>query len=387
MLNMKDTIKVLLISHAYVAPENLRKPELLSRYPGLEIGVVRPQRWLTSHREVINNGCPVFSLPVFFPRDSGKYFYQPLGLYQTVKSFKPDLIHLEEEPWTPVALEIALLSKIMASKLIIFTWENLDLKLSFWQRMIEKFIFKKSDLIIAGNSEAKERIRKRGFEGPIEVVPQFGVNIEEFRPMDVSDLKLELGLSGFVVGFVGRFVEEKGIRTLLEAIAKLPENVKLLLVSSSPNLPEEFENLAKSLGVFERVKIVGGVPHQELPKYMNLMDVFVLPSITTKTWKEQFGRVLIEAMACKIPVIGSSSGAIPEVIGLPRPTRGRVEAGDAGLAFEEKNSEALAAKIEILRSSESLRQELAEKGYQRVLKNLTFEKIAGETARIYRKVL
>jgi len=309
----------------------------------------------------------VLPLPIFFSGDSGRYFYQPLKLYQLVKKFKPEIIHLEEEPWTPVALEVVLLSKVAASKLVVFTWENLDVKLSFWQRAIERFVFRTAKLVIAGNLEAKQRVQKHGFEGPIEVLPQFGVNTEEFKPQPVSS-------PGFTVGFVGRLAEEKGIGTLLTAVAQLPEDVQLLLVSSSPKLPTEFENLAKKLKISDRIKVVGGVPHQDLPKYINRMDVFVLPSITTQTWKEQFGRVLIEAMACKIPVVGSSSGAIPEVI------------NDAGLIFEEKNSEALASKIESLRSNEPLRRELAEKGYQRALKNLTFEKIAEETVRIYREL-
>lgn len=371
-------MKVLLVSHAYVAPENLRKPELLTKYLDLEVGIIPPRRWRTAYLLDITParckraGLRVFPMPVFFAGDGGKHFYQPLELYRIVKQFKPDIIHLEEEPWTPVALEVALLSKIVGARLIVFTWENLDLKLSFWQKAIEHFVFNTTALIIAGSSEARNRVQGRGFRGGVEVLPQFGVNTEEFKPMDVSDLESELNLSGFVVGFVGRLVEEKGIGTLLEAVAKLSEDVKLLLVSSSPKLPMEFEDLIRNLKIHDRVKIVCDVSHQDLPKYINLMDVFVLPSETTKTWKEQFGRVLIEAMACKVPVIGSSSGAIPDTI------------GDAGLIFAEKDSDALASKIESLRSSEALRQDLAEKSYQRALKNFTFEKIAEETAKIYK---
>lgn len=369
-------MKVLLISHAYVAKENLRKPELLGRYSDLEIGVVRPKRWRTAFKTTVaadsqsafgDGRIKDMQLPIFFSGNSGKYFYHPLKLYQVVKSFKPDIIHLEEEPWTRVALEVAVISRMLRVKLLNFTWENLDLKLSFWPRTMEKFVFGNSALIIAGNSEAKERVRKRGFKGPVKVLPQFGVDTNRFKPSDASS-------PDFTVGFVGRFVEEKGIETLLAALAKLPKDVKLLLVSSSQMLPKEFEARAKSLGVFGRLKVIDGVSHQDLPQYINLMDVFVLPSETTETWKEQFGRVLIEAMACKVPVIGSSSGAIPEVI------------GDAGLIFEEKNADALASKIESLRSNEDLRQELAEKGYQRVLKNFAFERIVEETDKIYREL-
>lgn len=368
-----------MISHAYIAPENLRKPELLSRYPGLEIGVVRPAKWRTAFKTTVaaafyaapNRQVNDLQLPVFFPGDSGKYFYEPLRLYRVVKQFKPDIIHLEEEPWTLVSLQLAVIASLTRVQLVLFTWENLDLKLSFWQNLIERFVSRTARTIIAGNLEAKQRIQKRGFGDRCEILPQFGVDTRNFKPINVLDLKSNLNLSGFIVGFVGRFVEEKGVGTLLEAVAKLSEDVQLLLVSSSPKLPSEFEAAARKLKIHDRVKILSDVSHQELPKYINLMDVFVLPSITTGTWKEQFGRVLVEAMACGVPVVGSSSGAIPEVI------------DDAGLIFEERNSDDLKSKIEHLKSNAVLRQELAEKGHQRVLKNFTFERIASETARIY----
>jgi glycosyltransferase involved in cell wall biosynthesis len=363
-------MRILLISHAYVAKENLRKPELLAGYPNLEIGIVTPRRWRTAYLSSetparwTGPGRRLSPLPIFFSDDAGKYFYEPLGLVKVVRNFRPDIIHLEEEPWTPVALEVAVISMLSRVKLLIFTWENLDLQLSFWQRAIERFVFNTASLVLAGNSEAGERVHRRGFKRPVEVLPQFGVNTEHFKPMDILS-------SGFVVGFVGRLVEEKGIKTLLEAVAKLPTDVKLLLVSSSPKLPDEFVAFARKLKIYDRIRVVCRVPHHDLPKYINQMDVFVLPSETTPTWKEQFGRLLIEVMACKIPVIGSSSGAIPEVI------------DNAGLIFEEGNVDALASKIESLRSNENLRLDLAEKGYQRILENFTFEKIAERTVEIY----
>jgi glycosyltransferase involved in cell wall biosynthesis len=105
------------------------------------------------------------------------------------------------------------------------------------------------------------------------------------------------------------------------------------------------------------------------------MDCLVLPSRTTRKWKEQFGRVLIEAMACEVPVIGSDSGEIPNVI------------GDSGLVFKEGDVGDLSSKLEVLINNKDVRVELARKGRQRVLNNFTQEKAAEETYKIYQKML
>ena len=101
----------------------------------------------------------------------------------------------------------------------------------------------------------------------------------------------------------------------------------------------------------------------------------MLPSRTTPVWKEQFGRVLAEAMACKVPVIGSDSGAIREVI------------GDAGLIFPEGNVAALADCLRLLNASPSLRHDLAERGYVRASGLYTQEHIAEQTADFYRQLM
>jgi glycosyltransferase involved in cell wall biosynthesis len=117
------------------------------------------------------------------------------------------------------------------------------------------------------------------------------------------------------------------------------------------------------------------VPSTEVAAYMSGLDVFVLPSRTTGNWKEQFGRVLIESMACQVPVIGSDSGEIPHVI------------GDAGLVFPEGDALALAAHLQKLADSKALREELAAKGLERVTQHYTQLQIARQHLKLYRKAL
>ncbi len=377
-------MKVLIISHAYASLNNHRKLELLSGHEDLKVGLVVPKTWPSWHGQTlsevaarINLTYKIYPLKTHLSGNGGKYFYHPGELFQAIREFKPDIIHLEEEPWTPVSFEVCLFNRLFFhKKLIFFTWENLvDLPLNFWRWWVERYTFKSATLAICGDQEAGQRIRSRGFAGEITYLPQFGADIDIFKKTEVSQLRRRLGLEGkFVVGFVGRYVEEKGIGTLLKAVAGLGDGVSLLLVSSSPALPDTFAKMAKELGVYEKLVPASNIPFGEIPKYMNLMDVFVLPSLTTKTWKEQFGRTLVEAMACQVPVIGSSSGAISEVI------------GDAGLIFHEGEAEDLRQKIDQVRANKDLATALSQAGYQRVREVYAYEKIASRTYEIYCQV-
>ena len=213
-------------------------------------------------------------------------------------------------------------------------------------------------------------MKSRGFKGNIRTIPQFGVDLELFRKTDFPGTTKE----GFVVGFVGRPSLAKGIDTLFEAVSLAGPQFRLLIVTSSPKIPEEVLNLARAAGVWARTKFEVLVPHSKLPNFYNLMDVFVLPSRTTKTWVEQFGRTMIEAMACSLPVIGSSSGAIPEVI------------GKAGIVFPEGDSQALSSHLVKIANDQDLRLSLGQMGRELVKERYTFDQIARETVDFYRNL-
>jgi glycosyltransferase involved in cell wall biosynthesis len=177
-----------------------------------------------------------------------------------------------------------------------------------------------------------------------------------------------------VIGFIGRLVEEKGILTLIEAASKLPESCRLLLVGSGP-LEKKILAMIESLGLSQRVVLVKNVPSEQVPHYLNGLDCLVLPSLTRPNWKEQFGRVLIEAMACEVPVIGSDSGEIPNVI------------GDAGLLFKEGDVAGLQEKIWSMISDNHLQSKYRKRGLARVLGNFTQKHIALQTLNVYREAL
>jgi glycosyltransferase involved in cell wall biosynthesis len=146
----------------------------------------------------------------------------------------------------------------------------------------------------------------------------------------------------------------------------------LLFVGDGP-FRAALELQIKQLDVAERVRLISGVPLPQLPMLMNCMNVFALPSRTTKTWKEQFGRVIIEAHACAIPVIGSNSGAIPEVV------------AEAGMVVPESDIPALAAAINKLNTDRNGATEMGRRGYERVQKEFSWPRVAEQMARIYRR--
>ncbi|MDE2815299.1 MAG: glycosyltransferase, partial [Chloroflexota bacterium] len=121
------------------------------------------------------------------------------------------------------------------------------------------------------------------------------------------------------------------------------------------------------------------VPSSEMPAYYRTMHVCVLPSLTMPNWKEQFGRVLIEAMACGVPVVGSDSGEIPEIVGSDDEDPG-------GRTFPEGDVEALAEILTELHGDPSLRCGYGAQGRERVLRDFTQERIAAKTVRMYRQL-
>ena len=171
-------------------------------------------------------------------------------------------------------------------------------------------------------------------------------------------------------------MEEKGLLDLVEAVGKLraaSQRVPVLILTGKGPLEGAVRGRCGQLGI--RLTVMPARKNHKIAETMNLLDVLVLPSQSRQFWKEQFGRVLIEAMACGTPVIGSDSGEIPNVI------------GDAGLVFHECDREQLFQCLRLCCENEEYRLTLSQRGLQRVLNNFTNQKIASQTLEIYERVV
>ncbi|MCJ7547016.1 MAG: glycosyltransferase family 4 protein [Deltaproteobacteria bacterium] len=342
---------------------------------GVDLHLIVPPSWGGQTLEVEKgDGYEIYPTRIIL---SGRnHFHVYRNLYETMKRIKPDVVHIDEEHYSIVTYQVMRLSNRIGSRSLFFTWQNIYKKYPFPFSKIEKYNLDNADFAIAGNKEAKAVLKRKGYQKEIAIIPQFGVDHEFFCKMETSVIreKLNIKKDRFVIGFIGRLVEEKGILDLIGAISRLKDDVILLLIGSGP-LRRKIIHKAKKLGIEDRVKIIGQVPSLEIPQYMNSLSCLVLPSLTRSNWKEQFGRVLIEAMSCEVPVIGSSSGEIPNLI------------GDAGMIFQEGEIDDLIGKLNLLLHDHETRKSMGEKGRKMVLKNYTQKKIAEETFSVYQRML
>ncbi len=367
-------MKVLMISQALTVGAYHGKLRELSRL-GVELTAVVPSQRGKQRREIVESSeYELVVAECIFSGANHFHFYPDIARIVGMRTW--DLIHIDEEPFNFVTYStLKANTRSGIRKAVFFTWQNINKFYPPPFNYFERFAFQHVQAAIAGNEEAQSILRTRRFPNPTTVIPQFGVDPEFFRKRNVRDLKSNLGLvDRFAIGYVGRIVKEKGISDLVRAMVSLPEKCVLVIVGSGPFEPK-VRQLAESLGVAPRIQWIAHVSSLEIPNYMNLLDVLILPSRTTRRWKEQFGRVLVEAMACETPVVGSSSGEIPRVI------------GEAGLVFPEGDVRVLADQLRHLCESRDYRVGLGVKGRARVLENFTHRRIAEQTVGFYRQVV
>ena len=389
-------MRVLVASHTYIVDLNCEKFRTLAQEPDVEVTVVIPQRWRPGgvQNRIVEKAAwqdgrfRVVPISNFSQNNQGLLTFG-LDLVKLLREFRPHVIQVEQGSKGLAYAEMITLNRLLGlnAKMLFFTWWNLPYELKFPVSLLEKYNLGGTDGIVSGNQDGADILRDRGYPGPIRVMPQLGVDETLFRPQPQPELaeKLGIGADDFVIGFVGRFVEEKGLLTLMKAVGQLKTHGrgwKCLLLGRGP-LKDDLQQQAEALGLSDRIRWVESVPHDDVPRYINLMSTLILPSETTykfKTmtavgWVEQFGHVLIEAMACQVPVIGSDSGEIPHVI------------GDAGLVFPEGNADALAARIRTLMESPETQTDLSKRGYELAMQRYTNRALAQEILAFYQELV
>ena len=387
-------MRILVASHTYIVDLNCEKLRSLTRLnPNIEVTIVVPQRWQPGgvQNKIIESQPKIADNFRVIPISNFSQNNQALLTFGTdiiplLQKFRPDIIQVEQGSKSLGYAQFITLNRLLnlRAKNVFFTWWNLPYTPKFPISWLEAYNLKNTDGLIAGNQDGVDVLKERGYRGKYTVLPQLGVDEVLFSPSKQPDLARSLGIESdeFVIGFVGRFVEEKGILKLIKAVAKLTGKWKLLLLGRGI-LKDKIVSEATAAGISDRLMIVESVPHDQVVNYINLMNTLVLPSeityrvktLTAVGWKEQFGHVLIEAMACQVPVIGSDSGEIPFVI------------ADTGLIFPEKDGEALAKSIQTLLDNPSCAQELGQRGYQRVMTNYTNKALAQKQLDFYQQLL
>lgn len=368
-------MRVLLVSHTCTDPSYWgRLNELGQR---VDLGVLTPPIW---PGDPVDPSSPVppkpagaswrqFQLPAVWNGYQFRYFFSPLHLDRLLRGFRPQLVHVEQEPESLSLLQFGLFKLRHHYRLVFFSAENVvPLRRGWVNRYVS---FRSADAGIIESQGGFQRCRRLGFRKGLANISPYGFSIEPRS--DQASGRREV----FTVGYAGRLVPEKGVACFVEAVGVAnsgsnqdctgPRRVEALLAGDGP--------LHDALISKPLVRMLGRLPREGMEQFWSSIDVLVLPSLTTPTWAEQFGRVIVEAMAKGVPVIGSSSGAIPEVI------------GDAGLVFPEGDSGALALAIEKLRDSVDLRVSLTNKGLERVRQLYTDSAVAEQTVLFYERVM
>lgn len=367
-------MRVLMISKALVTGVYQKKLEELARLPGVDLRVVVPPYWTESRVGNIGltrrytEGYEMVVEPMRFNGRHHVHYYPRLS--RQIREFRPDLVHIDEEPYNLVTAHATMLARRAKVPTLFFSWQNLYRRYPPPFNLFERYCYRAAPAAIAGNYDAARVLRRKGFRKSISIIPQFGVDPEIYRPRDVRRRAGE----GPVIGYMGRIVAEKGIDTLIEAIARIPSRPMLRVIGSGDHRLS-LELLAERLGVRDRVRFQRSVPGEQVPEVLSELDVLVLPSRTRTNWKEQFGRILVEAMACEVPTIGSDSGEIPNVI------------DDAGLIFPEGDAGALAEQIKRVIDDPDYARQLGQAGRERVLAYYTQERIAARTFQVYEEIL
>ena len=359
-------MKLLVLSHACVTPVNQQFFAEIESQTGWEITIVLPKSWKNDYGNVITpkrweRFCgKVIELPVLMSGSVPLHFYLATFL-SILRDCDPDFIYVHHEPYAAATAQLYLANLLSGKKPIsFFTWQNISKSYPFPFNYSEKFVLKNSAIAFSGSYSAEEVLRQKGFQGKSVLLPA-SVDPLIYQPQSQSTtLKRELQTSPseVLIGYMGRIVEEKGLKTLLYALKTIIDLPWRLIMVGSGNYLSTFETIAQECQISQKITYIGFIPHQDAPRYLSAFDLLVLPSETRANWKEQFGRVTIEAIACGTPVIGSDSGEIPHLI---NKTGG-------GLTFPEAQADMLADRIAQLIQDINWRRELAEKGRAVILK-------------------
>ncbi|KPL07489.1 hypothetical protein AMJ85_09440 [candidate division BRC1 bacterium SM23_51] len=414
---------MLSIWHGAVRAANRERYAALAESSDLELTVLAPRRWSAALPRPLDfergddRDYRVIVASARLRRHAAFHIYP--RLFSILSAVRPDLIDFYEEPYTLIALLIAWWRNQFSPgcRLVFTACQNIAKRYPVPFRQMERYVLRSADGAMGLNRGAVEVFRAKGYEGPFEAVPT-GIDPARLRRVEVGDLRERLGLNRTTVGYVGRLVEEKGVATLLEAAAfeeargerpeargekqeergekqeergERPEargereeargkrreeggDYQVLIVGDGPE-KAALRQRAEELGIADRVVWVDSVASSEVARYLSCMDVLVLPSRTRSHWKEQLGRVLIEAMACEVAVVGSRSGAIPDVI------------GDAGLLFEEGDAAGLSAALDRVLGDADFRRDLTMRGRRRAEGEFSWASIAQRIRSVWQQAL
>ena len=351
--------RLISISHSYVIANNRRLAhEMAVQGRGQwEVTAVAPARLTADLRDVslepiADEACTTHGLRMRLGRSPHLRHYE--RRLHAMLDGPWDVVHVWEEPYVAACAQVASATPTRAC-VVPATFQNIGKSYPPPLSQFERSVMQRADGWIAfGDSIYDVQHDKAMYAArPSRVIPP-GVDTEQFRPdaRAREAVRARLGWDGQtpVVGFLGRFVAAKGLDVLMQALDRVRQPWRAIFVGGGP--------MERELRAFrdarpDRVRVLTNVAHGDVPEHLNAMDVLCSPSQTTPSWREQFGRMLIEAMACGVPVVASASGEIPTVV------------GDSGVLVDEADVGTWSETIDGLLSDAGARARLSARGRAR----------------------
>jgi glycosyltransferase involved in cell wall biosynthesis len=343
-MNGQGRRQLLVISHPAVVSVNQEVYRELTRRDW-DVTIVVPSRWRHSYAQADVTPQALDGMenalrptPVAFPGRQQRHFYltrcRPL-----CTKVRPDVAFIEAEPYSLSAIQWSVAFARANVPFGVQCYENIDRHLPSPVRWLRSWVLRRAAFVAARSDSAGELAHTWGAKGEVGLAPP-AVPGWEFLAAPSERT--------FTVGYAGRLVQSKGLLDLLAAVRELEAPVELTLIGNGELRPQlEGQPIPGS-----NVRVIDDLTHNQMASGYAQLDVLVLPSHTTSTWKEQFGRVIVEALWCGVPVVGSDSGEIPWLI----------ELIGGGLIFPEGDPAALTSQLNRLRASPELREQLASTG-------------------------
>jgi glycosyltransferase involved in cell wall biosynthesis len=365
------TQRAVIVSHLYADPANRAKLRELAGL-GVSLAVAVPDKWAAGDGKARSTswgddgGVRVVPVPVIGRvAEPGRLHWNRKTLRRLLTDFRPDLLHIEEEPWTqPASLALGL-ARRLGIRSVLSTAESLPGRYSIAQRFRRERSLRLATGVIGINRLAVDLAIKRRPKVPHLALPQIGIT----PPPAVT----RVPHPGLAIGFLGRLVPERGLDILFRACVGLAGKWTLTVIGTGPS-QEELEALSERLGISARVSWLGALPREEVDQVWPRLDCLVFPARTTARWVATTARAALHAMANGVPVLASDSGALPEIV------------GDAGRIVPEEDVAALSAALEALHNNRSECERLGTAARRRIMDEFSDAAIAARTLTFWRSL-
>ncbi len=355
-------MRVLVVGHAPIYETNRDVYRALAQ-KGVDVTCLVPECWQSTFGPVrvepSKDACRVVARSIRGRHHSNLYWFAG-GVEAVAAQTRADVIYVDEDPAGFAAAQSARAARRLRAGLVILAVQNIFKRYPPPFDYIAGRVLRQAGAAVTNSQQASLTLQRRGYHGSIFEKPL----TTDVKPLAVATrtaVRARHRMGSLTFGYVGRLVPEKGIDVFLRALASFGA-AQAIVVGDGPERAA-LETLARQLGIADRVRFTPAVSPREATDVIGALDVLVLPSLATRSWTEQFGRVLIEAMASGVPVAASRSGAIPETL------------GDAGILFSEGDSRELAAALRRL-SEPSTARTFARRGLERVAARFTPEVVA-----------